>query len=43
MNEEHDAAKFCPVCGWPTVDQKGKQVCARCKIVVSTCCEGGRG
>jgi hypothetical protein len=33
----------CPACGGPLVEIKAKLVCARCRTICETCCEGGRG
>jgi hypothetical protein len=33
----------CPVCGGPLVEIRAKLVCARCRTICETCCEGGRG
>ena len=33
----------CPVCGGPLVEIRAKLVCACCRTICETCCEGGRG
>ncbi|MDX2035835.1 MAG: hypothetical protein SFX72_04230 [Isosphaeraceae bacterium] len=33
----------CPVCGGPLVEIRAKLLCARCRTICETCCEGGRG
>jgi hypothetical protein len=33
----------CPACGGRVVEIRGKLVCARCRTICETCCEGGRG
>jgi hypothetical protein len=33
----------CPVCGGPLVEIRAKLTCRRCRAIVETCCEGGRG
>lgn len=33
----------CPVCGGTLEDIKLKRICTRCRTIVETCCEGGRG
>jgi hypothetical protein len=33
----------CPVCGGVLVEIRAKLTCSRCRAIVETCCEGGRG
>ena len=33
----------CPVCGGTLEHVKQKTICTRCRSIVETCCEGGRG
>ena len=33
---------LCPVCDGITIDIRGKCVCPCCRLIVETCCEGGR-
>ena len=40
---EKSCTPACPVCGGVLVYQKQKTVCSRCRSIVETCCEGGRG
>lgn len=32
----------CPVCDGPIVEVRAKLVCARCRAIVETCCDGGK-
>jgi len=36
------ARPACPVCDGPTVEVRSELVCARCRAVVETCCDGGK-
>ena len=43
MNETA-AVRLCPVCGSRQVQEiRAKIVCMTCKVIIETCCEGGRG
>ena len=33
----------CPVCGGHLIEVRAKLMCARCRAIYETCCEGGRG
>jgi hypothetical protein len=34
----------CPVCGGSTlIEIRAKLTCQRCRAIIETCCEGGRG
>lgn len=41
-NEAGCARSVCPVCDGPTVEVRSKLVCARCRTIVETCCDGGK-
>jgi hypothetical protein len=41
--DEPTTRPACPVCGGPLFEIRGKLVCARCRTICETCCEGGRG
>jgi hypothetical protein len=32
----------CPVCDGPVIEVRSKLVCARCRAIVETCCDGGK-
>lgn len=34
---------ICPVCGGVLEEIRQKMQCTRCRTIVETCCEGGRG
>jgi hypothetical protein len=43
MTEESRCAPpACPVCDGPVVEVRAKLVCARCRAIVETCCDGGK-
>jgi len=33
---------MCPQCESPPIEIRGKLVCPFCRIILETCCEGGR-
>jgi len=33
---------MCPQCESPGIEIRGKLVCPFCRIILETCCEGGR-
>lgn len=33
---------MCPLCESPGIEIRGKLVCPFCRIILETCCEGGR-
>jgi hypothetical protein len=41
-NRPECARPACPVCDGPIVEIRSKLVCARCRAIVETCCDGGR-
>ncbi len=41
--EEEPCRVACPVCGGKLVEIRAKLTCSRCRAIVETCCEGGRG
>lgn len=42
--EDACAIRVCPVCGSREMQEiRAKLVCSKCRTIIETCCEGGRG